>query len=112
MRIEEYILLTFFINGYLVERNTFASEQNSLYMFFLCEPVVGGNPPTTGSLRLRTANAGKVIPPTRHAKPGMASESRYTTFWQPAGRRVYAPKRRFSQVRHLTWSGPSPDHVQ
>lgn len=100
MRVEEYIMLTFFINEHLVEWNNFASKQaSSLYMFFLCEPFGGGFPPPKGSLRLRTAYAGKVIPPTRHAKPGMASEFRHTTFWQPAGRHVYAPKRRLARAR-------------
>ncbi len=115
-----YILLTFFINEYLVRwDNCAASKQANLYMFYFSEPVRGGFPPRTGSLRLRTAYAGKVIPSTRHAKPGMARESRRTTSWQPRGG-TFTPSKgvfhrsvtRRGPVRHQTLFGDGLDRVR
>jgi len=121
-----YIMLTFFISTHLINRNNCvaskqASKQADLYIFCLYdEPVRGGFPPRTGSSCLRTAYAGKVIPPTRHAKPGMARESRRTTSWQQAGKVVSRLEKgcfdrsdtRPCSVRHQTSFGVGPDGVR
>ena len=114
-----YIMLTFFISTHLINRNNCVASKLT-YIYSVCTTSRFVEDFLRGPARRVCGQPMRERSSPRHAKPGMARESRRTTSWQQAGKVVSRLEKgcfdrsdtRPCSVRHQTSFGVGPDGVR